>query len=187
MGKNKILTILIAVLAVILAGLMVAAVLLGRDAAEQPETSAPENLEQTAGTREPAKTETTAPAESGETIPQNTEQPGTEPAQTEPKETEPKATEPGKTDPTKPGETTKPVETTQPEETTPPTQKEYSTLAQAYIDYTGMSGDAQMKFYYSFASGEAFTEWYKSAKAAYDAETEEIYIGADGQVNAGKD
>ena len=76
---------------------------------------------------------------------------------------------------------------TQPEETTPPTQKEYSTLAQAYIDYTGMSGDAQMKFYYSFASGEAFTEWYKSAKAAYDAETEEIYIGADGQVNAGKD
>ena len=50
-----------------------------------------------------------------------------------------------------------------------------------------MSGDAQMRFYYSFASGEAFTEWYKSAKAAYDAETEEIYIGADGQVNAGKD
>ena len=44
-----------------------------------------------------------------------------------------------------------------------------------------------MKFYYSFADGNAFAEWYKSAKAAYDAETEEIYIGADGVVDAGKD
>lgn len=183
---NKRLIILIVFLGMVLAGLLVAVFVLDREPV-QPGKSTPGT---TAGTVQPP--ETTSPSTSENTEPQGTQPQETKPAEAEPVETQPQATqpketEPGKTEPTKP---TDPVEPTKPEESTPttqPTQKEYSALAQAYIDYTNMSGDAQMKFYYSFADGNAFAEWYKSAKAAYDAETEEIYIGADGVVDAGKD
>lgn len=178
---NKRLIILIVLLGLILAGLLVAVFVLDREPA-QPGESTPGT---TAGTVQPP--ESTSPSTSENTEPQGTQPQDTKPAETQPQETQPKETEPGKTEPTNPSD---PVETTKPAETTPatqPTQKEYSALAQAYIDYTNMSGDVQMKFYYSFADGNAFAEWYKSAKAAYDAETEEIYIGSDGVVDAGKD
>lgn len=178
---NKRLIILIVLLGLILAGLFVAVFVLDREPAQPGEST----TGTTAGTVQPP--ESTSPSTSENTEPQGTQPQETKPAETKPVETQPQGTQPKETESTKPSE---PVETTKPAETTPatqPTQKEYSALAQAYIDYTNMSGDAQMKFYYSFADGNAFAEWYKSAKAAYDAETEEIYIGADGVVDAGKD
>lgn len=183
---NKRLIILIVFLGMVLAGLLVAVFVLDREPA-QPGESTSGTTASTEGTENVRDPETTAPSASENTDPKETEPPETKPVESKPQVTQPKETEPGKTEPTKPSD---PVEPTKPEETTPatqPTQKEYSALAQAYIDYTNMSGDAQMKFYYSFADGNAFAEWYKSAKAAYDAETEEIYIGADGVVDAGKD
>ena len=44
----------------------------------------------------------------------------------------------------------------------------------------------QTIFYYSFADADEFLEWYNSAKAKYEEENEEIYIGLDGVVNAGE-
>lgn len=174
---NKVLKILVAVLVLILAGLLVTVFVLDREPV-QPGESTSGTTASTEGTENVRDPETTAPSASENTDPKETEPPETKPVETQPQQTKPQETEPGKTEPTKPEESTP---------ATQPTQKEYSALAQAYIDYTNMSGDAQMKFYYSFADGNAFAEWYKSAKAAYDAETEEIYIGADGVVDAGKD
>lgn len=55
----------------------------------------------------------------------------------------------------------------------------------SYEEYIAMSGEEQQKYFESFESVEAFFEWYNAAKAKYDEENESIEIGGDGSIDLG--
>lgn len=86
-----------------------------------------------------------------------------------------------------PGET-KPENTGSDEETTAATEPPYaesrpeqsqggdSSGEMTYEKYTAMSGDDQMEFFNTFASVEAFMDWYNAAKEKYEAENPAIEI-----------
>lgn len=53
----------------------------------------------------------------------------------------------------------------------------------SYEEYIAMSGEEQQKYFESFESVEAFFEWYNAAKAEYEANREEIEV--DGEIDLG--
>lgn len=52
-----------------------------------------------------------------------------------------------------------------------------------YEDYKKLSANERLLFYYSFANADEFWEWYNTAKAECESNSNEIIIGDDGTVN----
>ena len=69
-------------------------------------------------------------------------------------------------EPTTPGGQTQPAGPSTPAEPTQP----LSSLAREYADYCAMDAEGQYNYYKSFASAEAFMNWYNAAKEAYETE-----------------
>lgn len=117
--------------------------------------SSPQNTTST-----PAQTE--APIAS----PDETEGNGTEPvtSSTESSTQPQQATDPGLTE----NNTEPDVTTASTESPTEPSDKTPDATAEAYANYHKMSGEEQQKFIDSFGSVEAFFDWLKDAKKAYE-------------------
>lgn len=176
---------------ILLTVLLAALLLVGcnRDLPEQtqPTTTPPVTTQPSAPSTEPStagtepSTETTAPAGTqtgGDEAPiTDATKPSDAPTQPTTQPTNPPATQPT-TAPTQPA--TQP--TTAPTE--PATQPPAAELSD-YETFRQLSPADQQKYMESFASVEAFFEWYNKAKAEYEAANPPIEIGGDSSVDLG--
>lgn len=206
--NRKSLIVLVAVLAVILAGLLL---LVGISQAQNPPPSAGESTapSETGNDTQPATDPSGEETEPSETEPSE-EAVATIPTQdsTEPIQTEPIATLPpdvdvsmgvvegeespdldadggehsATTQPTQPTQSTQPTQPTQPSE---PLDEDFDITTLTYEGYNSMTGDQQMAVINLFASTEEFMRWYRTAEAKYKAEHPDIEIGDDGYVDGG--
>ena len=54
-----------------------------------------------------------------------------------------------------------------------------------YEEYLAMSGEHQVRFMDSFPSVEAFVDWLKQARQAYEDAQDKIQVGGDGTIDLG--
>ena len=102
---------------------------------------------------------------------------GETPTQSTEKETEPSQPANQGTEPTQPvdpsDKTQKPELAPNPEPTPEPTPEPEpepeEPILLTYEEYTALSSEEQLAYYYTFESGTAFNAWYNQAKAEWDA------------------
>ena len=93
-------------------------------------------------------------------------------------ETLPESTE------TPPEPTEEPPKTTEPTQSTiPPTEEPAQQLT--YEEYLALTPAEQQLYFLSFPSPADYIAWYNSAKAAYEAQKDDLVIEGDGNVNIG--
>lgn len=89
------------------------------------------------------------------------------------------------TKPTTPAEMTKP--TTPPEAANPTTPSDAAEPDKmTYEEYMARPPEAQQEFFESFASVEAYFDWFNAAKAAYEANRDCIEIDGSGSIDIGE-
>lgn len=159
-----------AVLAIVMVGVIAAAMAMDRNLIRLASTQSAEQPTQlTVDTTEPPETQTDTPD-----TPETTE--AEEPS-------EAPTTEPAVPETTGVPETVDTPETTTPPEQTEPSEPESEEPAYlTYEAYQAMGSAEQMAYMNSFPSIDAFFAWYNSAKAQYEAENPPIDVG-DGNVD----
>lgn len=199
--NRKSLIVLVAVLAVILAGLLL---LVGISQAQNPTPSAGESTaaSETGNDTHPATDpsgEETEPSEtepSEEAVTTNPTQDSTEPTQTEPIATLPpdvdvsmgvvedKESSGLDEDGEEHSAATQPTQSTQPTDSEP-LDEDFDITTLTYEGFKSMTGAQQNAVIELFASPEEFMRWYRTAEAKYKAEHPDIEIGDDGYVDGG--